>query len=439
MEERLAEEIRRRLVLEKERKSAPKNFPVLPDIPVGRYLDPQLYELEIDHVWRKTWLYAAHASELKQVGSYKLVDLGFTDVLLMKGEDGVVRAFLNVCRHRGSPLLIHERVQPRTSLQTLNEGPSERYSTCGVSKRLTCFYHQWSYDNSGRCAHVMDERDFVGLKKEDRSLFSVRCEAAGNFYFVNLDDNAEPLKDFLRPVWPYIYQIYEADLVHHYTTVTDLDINWKLLLDATLEFYHGKSIHPTLAKFCDFEAVSIQLYDRGHCSLTVGYDRERMARSRRDSGWKVGDRIPEGIQRIPGANKIFHESLPNFFLFPNNEMALEASSFAFFQTFPLGPKKSRMQLDHFSTPWGDGPRPRALDERIMTIERVNVEDVDNHVWLQESIEDAYRNGKRFGFPMAYQERRIYHVQNWIDRMIGPDKIRPELRVPNVLEQWIERR
>src|SRR5688572_10131277 len=119
MEERLAQEIRRRMLQEKERNAAPKNFPALPDIPMGRYVEPDLYKLEIDGVWRKTWLYAAHASEFKQIGNYKLVDLGFTELLLMRAEDGVVRAFLNTCRHRGSPLLIPERVRPVSSHLTV--------------------------------------------------------------------------------------------------------------------------------------------------------------------------------------------------------------------------------------------------------------------------------------------------------------------------------
>ena len=112
-------------------------------------------------------------------GAYKLCDIAGAPVLLVRGEDDVVRAFYNSCRHRGAPVV---------------------RETCGVARMLTCQYHSWTYDLRGELARVPDERDFVGLSRDERALPPVRCEAWGGWYFVNLDHDAEPLLDFLGPL-----------------------------------------------------------------------------------------------------------------------------------------------------------------------------------------------------------------------------------------------
>ena len=114
-----------RSAYEEARTEPPEGFPKLPDLPLGRYTDPEFYELEHEHLWKKVWLYAAHDSELPTPGSYKLSDIAGTPVLLVRGEDGVVRAFYNACRHRGAPVVRGE---------------------CGSARMLVCQYHSWGYN-----------------------------------------------------------------------------------------------------------------------------------------------------------------------------------------------------------------------------------------------------------------------------------------------------
>ena len=90
-------EIRRRIAYETARTAPPDGFPKLPDVPLGRYTDPALYQLEIDRVFRRSWLFALHDSELAEVGSYRLLDIPLAPVLVVRGADGALRAFMNSC------------------------------------------------------------------------------------------------------------------------------------------------------------------------------------------------------------------------------------------------------------------------------------------------------------------------------------------------------
>ena len=88
---------------EAERKAPPEGFPNLPDIPAGRYIDQRFFALEQEHVWRTSWLLAAHIDELPEPGSFRLWDITGQPVLLIHGDSGTINAFYNTCRHRGAP------------------------------------------------------------------------------------------------------------------------------------------------------------------------------------------------------------------------------------------------------------------------------------------------------------------------------------------------
>ena len=89
---------------EAQRSGYPTDFPALPALPVARYTDPTFYELEIAHVWRKSWLLVAHVSDLPEPGSYHLFEQLGESVIISRGLDDQIRAFHNICRHRGSPI-----------------------------------------------------------------------------------------------------------------------------------------------------------------------------------------------------------------------------------------------------------------------------------------------------------------------------------------------
>lgn len=395
---------RARSAAETERTAPPEGFPALPDLPLGRYTDAEFHRLELDRLFGRSWLYACHDSELPEPGSYRVCDIVGRAVVVVRGDDGEVRAFVNACRHRGAPVVAEQ---------------------CGTARMLVCRYHSWGYDLQGHLTRVPDERDFVGLVREDRGLPPVRCERWGGWWFVNLDPDAGPLLDWLDPLPRLLADIAASPLRVIDTKHVDLRCNWKVLAEGFLEVYHARTVHPTtVAPTLDTRGTVISLFDHGHQNML--------------SPVKPGTRGDgrETLRTLEHLPAVFRESIqPAHGIFPNIISPLDARGFPFMVFWPTSVGTTRLDIIWFAADWGDGPLPgediwrKRLDrfDVLMDEDYVNLEPV------QRSMEHAAHGGQ----VVNYQERRIWHVHAWIDKVIGSDRIPEHLRVDDLLCDWIE--
>ncbi len=395
---------RERSAWESARTGPPEGFPDLPDLPLGRYTDPEFFELERTRLFGRSWLYACHDSELVGAGAYRLCDIAGAPVLMVRGDDGEVRAMLNACRHRGAPVV---------------------REPCGQARALVCQYHSWTYDLCGRLQRVPDQRDFVGLRPDARALPAVRCERWGGWWFVNLDPQAMPLLDWLAPLPALLADVARSPLRVLDRTSVELPCNWKILAEGFLEVYHARTIHPTtVAPTLDTRGTVISLFDHGHQNMlspvkpgTRGDGRESLATLAH-----LPALMAEPIQPAHG-------------VFPNIITPLDARGFPFLVWWPVGIDRTRLDIIWFAADWGDGDLPgadvwrRRLDRFAVLME----EDYRNLGPIQRSMEHAAHGGQ----VLNYQERRIWHVHAWIDRVIGPERIPEPLRVPDLLAAWVE--
>ena len=249
MDATLETTIRDRIEAEKARAEPPADAVAVPLIPTGRYTDPAFHELERSRVFARTWLFVGHESEWPTSGSYRLMSRSGAPIVVVRGEDGVLRAFYNACRHRGAPVTRDE---------------------CGTSRRLTCQYHSWSYGTDGTLKSVPDARSFVGLDKDALALEPVRCETWDGWVFINEDLGAEPLLDFLGPVAEQMSEIDGPVMRAVGTQVHHLGCNWKLMVDAFLEVYHVRTVHPDNAAILyNDQATTVTMLPNGHSRLTV--------------------------------------------------------------------------------------------------------------------------------------------------------------------------
>ena len=402
MDEAYVARFAERSAYEAARSEPPDGFPRLPDLPLGRYTDPVFYALEHEHLWKRSWLYAAHDSELPEPGSYKLCDIAGAPVLLVRGDDLVVRAFFNACRHRGAPVVRDGR---------------------GTARILACQFHGWSYDLRGCLARVPDERDFVGLRKEQRSLPSVRCESFGGWHFVNLDHDAIPLHDWLSPLGDILQCLTIPTLRVLDVKTAHIHCNWKIMAEGFLEVYHARTVHPsTVAPTLSTKGTVITLYPHGHQSMV--------------SPVVPGTRT-DGRDQLPmfeGAAEAFQAMLqPAHGIFPNLISPLDGRGFPFLVFWPEAIDRTRLDIIWFVPDWGDGvlPNKELWDRRLERFDVLMQEDYRNLEPIQRSMEHAAHGGQ----VLNYQERRIWHVHAWIDKMIGPEHIAPELRVPDLLAGW----
>jgi phenylpropionate dioxygenase-like ring-hydroxylating dioxygenase large terminal subunit len=193
-------------------------------------VDPAYYELEREAIFKKTWLMVGRVEQLPRVGSYftKELQVASTSVILVRGKDKEIRAFYNICRHRGNKLV-------------WNDYPAEE--TSGTCRTFTCKYHAWRYELDGQLAFVQQEGEFFNLDKADYGLVPVRCEVWQGFIFVNLDRGAAALADYLGELGKGLEGYPFHEMTEVFTYRAEVGSNWKLFIDAFAEFYHAPILH----------------------------------------------------------------------------------------------------------------------------------------------------------------------------------------------------
>ena len=209
-------------------------------IPVDRYTDPAFLKLEDDHIWSKTWLLAGAACDVAEPGDFFVFDNLRESILVARAEDGVVRAFYNVCQHRGNQL---------------------KGAGCGKSPYFSCGFHGWEYHLNGCIKHIPEAHDFPqGVPVDSLRLKELRCDAWGGFIWVCMDPNIEPLIDYLGVVPEHLapYELESMVLVSDETI--EWNCNWKTSVDIFSETYHVRGVHPESEYVADDVNVQVDLY-----------------------------------------------------------------------------------------------------------------------------------------------------------------------------------
>ena len=402
--------LRRLMEFEASRKAPPEGFPALPDLPAGRYTDPRFFALEKQHIWRKSWLFAAHLDELPEPGCFRLWENAGQPVLLVHGEDGEIRAFYNTCSHRGAPIVTEQ---------------SGRRP--GKHPRLVCRYHAWTYSTSGELLAVRDPEDFRGLDLACRGLKRIRCERFGNLIWVNFDDGAVSLREWLGPVadeWQE-FRFDECRLAARHSWV--LNCNWKIAMEANTEVYHVKSIHPTtVAPILDDRRNVNTLYPRGHGRMIAPRPQGEGSYFQRTS--RTSYREIESVGEVARTCTQSYNVFPNW-VSPLSQFVLPPLLF-----WPIGQNQCLFETFTFAPEWGDRPKPDQWTVNDgAALSPVLLEDTEFGQWIQKSVES-------YGFkgvPLSYQEARIYHWNQFADELIGIENIPAELRVAQVIgREWM---
>lgn len=211
-------------------------------LPKERYLSEDFMRLEWERMWTKVWLMGCREEEIAQVGDYITTEIGVESILIVRGEDGVARAFYNVCNHRGNQV---------------------KFDKCGNAKTLQCAYHYWEYGLDGTLLNVPDEEDFPqGCPRDRLSLKMLPCDVWGGWVWFSLNPDAEPLADYLGMIPEHLDAYHFTDLALTSTVTVEWDCNWKVSVDAFNEIYHTHVIHPELSFQHDDINIQIDLYDK---------------------------------------------------------------------------------------------------------------------------------------------------------------------------------
>ena len=193
-------------------------------------VDPAYYEAERAAIFRHTWLNIGRVEQVPKTGSYFTKELAVagTSLVIVRGKDGAIRAFHNMCWHRGNKLV-------------WNDYPGAEVK--GTCRQFTCKYHAWRYSLEGELTFVQQEEEFFGIDKGAYGLKAVRCEVWEGFIFVNLDPAALPLADYLGEMAKGLSGYPFGEMTEVFTYKAEVGSNWKLFIDAFAEFYHAPVLH----------------------------------------------------------------------------------------------------------------------------------------------------------------------------------------------------
>ena len=191
------------------------------------YTDPAIFAAEQQGLLARSWQYAGHASQLENTGDYFAFEMAGESLFCIKGRDGEIRTFYNVCQHRAHQLV----------------------SGSGTTRVVVCPYHAWTYELTGQLRAGPNIKSVPGFDREKICLTEVRTEVFLGFIFVNLDKDAAPMDDWFPNVRAELesYLPHWADLRLLETVEIPENCNWKVSVENYSECYHCSLNHPTFS------------------------------------------------------------------------------------------------------------------------------------------------------------------------------------------------
>ena len=335
-------------------------------LPYSWYVDPEILRREQERIFRPAWQYAGHTGEAPEPGTFFTARAGRTPVVVTRARDGELRAFLNVCRHRGHQV------------------------AAGAGKRetLQCPYHAWTYGLDGSLRSAPRAEELADFDRGELGLCHVAVDTWGPFVFVNTAPEPEPLADALGSMPAQVAELgLDVDaLVFYQRWETELDANWKVVCENFLECYHCSVAHPQLAELLDVSADAYALSTDGRLSSQRGPTRENST-----TRMHLDGELPRGQ---------FHFLWPNLGvnIFPGRP------NISIGPIAPVSPDRTHRFLDYF---FGADVDQAWIDELMAFDDQVGIEDRA----LVEGVQRGIASGAlEHGYLMGHSEQLIGHFQ-----------------------------
>ena len=343
-------------------------------LPTSVYTDPAVHATEKEKIFGRTWQVVGHRGQVANPGDYFTTEIIGEPLLIVRGADGVLRGFYNVCRHRAGP-------------------PAER---CGSRKLFRCGYHGWTYDLDGSLISATEIEGVEGFRPEDFALVPVRTEEWFNFVFVNLDPDAEPLREGLSELTRQVERFPVAGMKLFERRTYKMKCNWKTYVDNYLEGYHLPSVHPGLNRELDFNAYAVEPYAKHVRQFSP------------IRGAQAGDATPRRYQDAG-------EGLTTdyFWIFPNWMLNCYPDNVSLNIVLPVGPERS-MAIFEWYLPEKEHGSP-AAKASVEFSDQIQVEDVGICEVVQKNLRSRSYSRGRFS---VTQERGVHAFHRMYAEWMG---------------------
>ena len=370
------------------------------------YTDEQFYRLEQERVFANSWVPVAITAQVQKPGDIKVVEVAGQSIILTRNKEGELRAFYNVCRHRGAMMLDKDCTKVRGA-------------------RIRCPYHSWAYDLNGKCigtplfegSDIPEEMQGAfsmggvdQFTRDDYPLFSVHVDSWAYFIFVNLAENPAPLAEQLGDLPERLapYRLEEWVVCRESEFI--FKANYKLVGENFMEYYHLPWVHPELIKVSRMED-HYRWQGRGMYTGMMTWP----ISAGDEGGWL-------GLPPMSGLEGQYLESARFIWLFPNASMSVMPNHTFVMITRPDGPAYTVEEtyiLVHPESLENEGAEAE-LDQLTEFWTLVNNQDIDIVEKVQAGLTmQPYRGGR-----MCYHfEEPLHRYQNMvIDKMVGLERI-----------------
>ncbi|PWK66411.1 aromatic ring-hydroxylating dioxygenase subunit alpha [Aminobacter sp. AP02] len=279
-------------------------------LPANLYFDQDVYEAEKEAVFYKSWNFVCHVSQLEAPGSYTTVKIGDQNIAIVRGRDGEIRAFHNVCSHRAHQLLTGE----------------------GKTRMIVCPYHAWTYELDGKLRTNAILETVDGFAAEEFCLKPVKAEIFLGFVWINLDLGATTLADQSGAFGDEVRKFVDTPETLKFAGRLTFEIkaNWKNVVENFQECYHCPPAHPAL----------VELFDHGiYRTKNYGICSSHIAPAREDNSAYKFDATKQGNQLMYAA----------WFLWPNVTFNVFPGrrNLSFMHIMPTGPETTFEHWDFF--------------------------------------------------------------------------------------------
>jgi len=211
-------------------------------IPSSWYVDSRIAELEDNAVFSKTWQMVGRVEQVEKPGQFVTASVAGEPIVVVRGNDGVLRGFYNVCRHHAAAVVTE---------------------SCGQASILHCPYHGWNYGLDGSLKGMPEFDGVKNFERQQNGLVPVKAETWEKFVFVNLDQEAVPLRDFLGGLVQRVAPLEVSKLHYFDSRAYDIHCNWKVFVDNFLDGgYHVPHLHKGLNSVLDYKEYTIENEDR---------------------------------------------------------------------------------------------------------------------------------------------------------------------------------
>ena len=399
------------------------DYPELGRGPVSFHdcVDQDFYEKEKEHIFKKNWLYVGRVERLPKVGSYFTRELQILDtsVIVLRDQDDRVRAFHNICPHRGNKILWKD---------------DPFLETEGTTQRLYCRFHGWRYGLDGELNKASREDLLLDFEPHKCKVPSIQCEVWEGFIFINLDpNNTQTVRDFLGDFALGIEGFCFDGPHQTYKFKAELQCNWKIFMDGFAESYHGPYLHAgtfkALTELAKYDAPNqytdalgyelnglhrmFSFYGEPSRESAFSLPIEKLAQAGAAGPWhkKVDKKpLPKGLNPTRSDNYGFD----SFQFFPNFVLIFSSSGFTTHAHWPTGPHSHVVEVDMYYRP------PTTHRERIaqeLTVSFLNDVVLEDASPL-EGMQAMLNSGAVKEFQINDEEILIRHLHTVVQEYVA---------------------